>query len=107
MIESLLYSELALDDSNLQFPNPDNPLSPPPALISHLADVDTGHVYCCAYKETCTGPTDILCGIITYIDKLAIDKHGHLSLEPVYFMLYLQPRCMEQTGSLVPSWLHS
>ena len=32
-------------------------------------------------------PNDILCGIIAYIDKLAIDKHGHLSLEPIYFTL--------------------
>ena len=87
MIESLLYSELAQDDRNLLFSNPDNPLAPPPAIISHLADIDTGRVYRRAYQETCTGPKDILCGIVAYIDKLAIDKHGHLSLEPIYFTL--------------------
>jgi hypothetical protein len=30
MIESLLYSSLAKDDSNLLFPNPEDPLAPPP-----------------------------------------------------------------------------
>ena len=45
MIESLLYSKLAQDDSNLLFPNPDDPLAPPPKTISHLADIDTGCVY--------------------------------------------------------------
>jgi hypothetical protein len=30
-----------------------------------------------------------MCGIILYIDKLAVDHHGHLSLEPVYFMMSL------------------
>jgi hypothetical protein len=68
IIESLLYSKLAQDDSNLLFSNPDNPLAPPPAIISHLADIDTRRVYCRAYQETCTGPKDILCGIVAYID---------------------------------------
>ncbi len=87
MIESLLYSELAKDDRNLLFPNPDDPLAPPPENITNYADIDTGRVYRRAYKETCTGPKDVLCGLMAYIDKLAIDKHGHLSLEPVYFTL--------------------
>jgi hypothetical protein len=30
-----------------------------------------------------------MCGIILYIDKLAVDCPGHLSLEPVYFTLSL------------------
>jgi hypothetical protein len=87
MIESLIYSSLAKDDSNLLFPNPDDPLAPPPTEVTRIADIDTGRVYRNAYKNLCHRPNDILCGIIAYIDKLATDRHGHLSLEPVYFTL--------------------
>jgi hypothetical protein len=87
MIESLLYLSLAKDDNNLLFPNPDDPLAPPPSVDQNIADIDTGDVYRTAYKNLCTRPNQVICGIICYIDKLATDRHGHLSLEPVYFML--------------------
>ena len=87
MIESLLYSSLAQDESNLLFPNPDNPLDPPPAEVTVIADIDTGRSYRTAYKTLCHRPNHVLCGIIVYIDKLATDRHGHLSLEPVCFTL--------------------
>jgi hypothetical protein len=87
MIESLLYSSLAKDDNNLLFPNPDDPLAPPPLVVQNIADIDTGDVYRTAYKNLCTRPNQVICGIICYIDKLATDRHGHLSLEPVYFTL--------------------
>ncbi len=87
MVESLLYLLLAKDDKNLLFPNPDDPLAPPPAEVKNIADIDTGHVYRNAYKNLCTCPNHVVCGIICYIDKLAMDRHGHLSLEPVYFTL--------------------
>jgi hypothetical protein len=87
MIESLLYSSLAKDDSNLLFPNPEDPLAPPPAEVTNIADIDTGRVYRNAYNTLCHRPNHLLCGIICYIDKLATDRHGHLSLEPVYFTL--------------------
>jgi hypothetical protein len=87
MIESLLYSSLAMDDNNLLFPNPDDPLAPPPTEVTTIADIDTGRVYRNAYNNLCNRPNHILCGIIAYIDKLATDRHGHLSLEPVYFTL--------------------
>ena len=87
MIESLLYSSLTMDDNNLLFPNPDDPLAPPPTEVTTIADIDTGRVYRNAYNNLCNRPNHILCGIIAYIDKLATDRHGHLSLEPVYFTL--------------------
>jgi hypothetical protein len=90
MIESLLYSSLVKDDNNLLFPNPDDPLAPPPAEVQNIADIDTGTVYRNAYKNLCTRPNHVICGTICYIDnidKLATDRHGHLSLEPVYFTL--------------------
>jgi hypothetical protein len=42
MIESLLYSSLAKDNNNLLFPNPDDPLAPPPSVVQNIADIDTG-----------------------------------------------------------------
>jgi hypothetical protein len=87
MIESLLYLSLAKDDNNLVFPNPDDPRAPSPSVVQNNADIDNGDVYRTAYKNLCTHPNQVICGIICYIDKLATDRHGHLSLEPVYFML--------------------
>jgi hypothetical protein len=87
MIESLLYSSLAKDDINLLFPNPDDPLAPPLSVVQKIADIDTGYVYRTAYKNLCTRSNQVICGIICYIDKLATGRHGHLSLEPVYFTL--------------------
>ena len=88
MIHSLLTSPLMEDDSNLLFPNLDDPLEPPPAVVHMLADIDTGRSYGKAYDLLCHGfPCHILCGTIIYIDKLAVDRHGYLSLEPVYFTL--------------------
>jgi hypothetical protein len=73
MIESLLYPSLAMDDNNLLFPNPDDPLAPPPTEVTTIVDIDTGRVYRNAYNNLCNSPNHILCGIIAYIDKLATD----------------------------------
>jgi hypothetical protein len=87
MIESLLYSSLAKDDTNLLFPNPNDPLAPPPSVVQNIADIDNSDVYRTAYKNLCTRPNPVICGIICYKDKLVTDRHGHLSLEPVYLTL--------------------
>jgi hypothetical protein len=87
MIESLLYSPLMDNKDNLLFPNPSNPLEGPSPFSDVLADVDTGNAYRRAHRLLCTEPHHLLCGIILYIDKIATDRHGHLSLEPVYFTL--------------------
>jgi hypothetical protein len=100
MIESLLTSYLMEDDSNLLFP-PDlnDPLAPPPLVVNTLADIYTGHIYQGAYNLLCRGrPNHVLCGIILYIDKLAVDCHGHLSLEPVYFTLSMFKNPQQTTG---------
>ena len=49
LIHSLLTSSLMDDDSNLLFPDLNNPLAPPPLEINTLADIDTGRIYRCAY----------------------------------------------------------
>jgi hypothetical protein len=88
MVQSLLTSSLIEDDSNLLFPDLTNPLAPPPLVVTTLADIDTGRIFRRAYDVLCRGhPNHVMCGIILYIDKLAVDRHGHLSLEPVYFTL--------------------
>jgi hypothetical protein len=87
MIESLLYLSLVKDHNNLLFPNPDDPLAPPPPVVQNIADIDTGDVHRNPHKNICTRPNQAVCGIICYIDKLATDRHGHLSLEQVYFTL--------------------
>jgi hypothetical protein len=87
MIESLLYLSLAKDDNNLHFSNPDDPLAPPPSVVKNIADIDTGNIYLTAYKNLFTLPNQVICGIICYIDKLATNRDGHLSLEPVCFTL--------------------
>jgi hypothetical protein len=108
MIESLLYSSLAKDDNNLLFPNPDDPLAPPPSVVQNIADIDTGAVYRTAYKNLCTRPNQVVCGIICYIDKLATDRHGHLSLEPVYFTLSIfNIKNQKSTGGLASVGLHT
>ena len=90
MVQSLLNSALMEDDDNLLFPDLTNPLAPPPPVVTTLADIDTGRIYRRAYDCLCRGhPNHVICGIIMYIDKLAVDRHGHLSLEPVYFTLSL------------------
>jgi hypothetical protein len=61
MIESLLYSSLAKDDNNLRFPNPDDPLAPPPSVVQNIADINTGDVYQTAYKNLCTRPNPVDC----------------------------------------------
>jgi hypothetical protein len=87
MIESLLYLSLAKNDNNLPFPNPDDLLAPPPPVVQNIADIDTRDVYRNAYNNLCIRPNQVVCEIICYIDKLATDRHVHLSLEPVYFTL--------------------
>ena len=75
------------DHNNLLFPNPDNHLEGLALLSEVLADTDTGRAYRHAHNLLCTQPHHLLCGVILYIDKIATDCHGHLSLEPVYFTL--------------------
>jgi hypothetical protein len=85
LIQSLLTSSLIDDASN--FPDLNDPLALPPPVLNTLADIDAGRLYRWAYNLLYHGhPSHVMCGIILYIDKLVVDCHGHLSLEPVYFM---------------------
>jgi hypothetical protein len=101
MIESLLYLSLAKDDNNLIFPNPDDPLAPPPSVVQNITDIDTGDVYRNApHKNLCTRPNQVVCGIICYIDKLATDRHGHLSLDRSTSRCQFSIKNQKSTGGL-------
>jgi hypothetical protein len=99
MIKSLLTSSLMEDDSNLLFPDLNDPLAPPPSVVNTLADIDTGRIYCGAYDLLWRGrPNHVLCGIILYIDKLAVDCQHHrcsdvLQLEVGGCIWHFLPSC--------------
>jgi hypothetical protein len=83
MVQSLLKSSLMVEE-NMLFPDMDNPLPPPPPMVETIADVGTGQVFRSAHGHLCTGPNDILCSLIMYLDCICIDQHGCCSLEPGY-----------------------
>ena len=88
MVQSLLYSGL-MQESNMLFPNLNDPLAPPLAIQPTVGDIMTGRAFYKAHKLLCMEPNHILCPFIMYLDKLTVDCHGHLSLEPLYFTLGL------------------
>jgi hypothetical protein len=83
MVQSLLKSSLMVEE-NILFPDTDNPLAPPPLMVETIADVDTGQVFRSAHGHLCTGPNDVLCPLIMYLDRICIDQHSRCSLEPGY-----------------------
>jgi hypothetical protein len=86
---SLLKSDLLLED-NLLLPNPGDLLGDLPLNVGAVADIDIGEAFHRGFcKIRNAHPTSIPVGIILYMDKLALDRHGHLLLEPVYFTLTL------------------
>ena len=85
MIHSLLRDPRLMQDDNLLFPDPTNPLAAPDGDPEWIADIDTGRAYKEAHTAMCTKPGDLLCPIIFYMDKLHTDKHSHLTLEPPLF----------------------
>lgn len=92
MTMSLLKSEISVEE-NMLFPNKDDPFGDLPELVDAIADIDTGAAFRSAYRKTkAKFPRCLPVGHIVYMDKLAIDRHGHISLEPVYFTLTLFTR---------------
>jgi hypothetical protein len=83
MVQSLLKSSLMVEE-NMLFPDMDSPLAPPPPTVETIADVDTGQVFRSAHGHLCTGPNDVMCPLIMYLDRICIDQHGRCLLEPGY-----------------------
>jgi hypothetical protein len=89
MTMSLLKSELS-QEKHLLFPHPEDSLGGLPPQVDALADIDTGAAFRKGFNIIKTQyPMAVPVGIVIYIDKLALDCHGHLLLEPVYFTLTL------------------
>jgi hypothetical protein len=79
--------------SNLIFPIPDDRLESPPIEVANVADIDTGRVYRNAYNSLCNLPQPHpLWNYLIYIDELAMDWHGQLSLEPVILLIHIQQK---------------
>ena len=102
MIESLLYSSLMVE-ANMLFPNSDDPLGPLPATVEIVGDIDSGRYYRAAHQRLKTAPNVLPCPILAYMDKIALDCHGHLSLEGWYFTIGLfQRRVRNKPGAWRP-----
>jgi hypothetical protein len=86
ILQSLLKSSLMVEE-NMLFPDMDNPLAPPPPTVETIANVSTGQVFCSAHGHLCTGPNDVMCPLIMYLDPICIDHHGRCSKEPGYATL--------------------
>jgi hypothetical protein len=86
MVQSFLKSSLKVEE-NMLFPDMDNALPPPRPTVETIADDDTGQVFRSAHGHLCTGPNDVLCPLIMYLDRICIDQHGRCLLEPGYATL--------------------
>ena len=92
MIQSLLTDTNLNQDCNYLFANPDDPLGDLPTVPTTYGDIDSGSAYRDGFKNTKQNANDLPCPLIIYMDKLTVDRHGHLSLEPVYFSLGIYNR---------------
>jgi hypothetical protein len=101
MVQSLLKSSLMVEE-NMLFPDMDNtPWPPPHPTVETIADVDTGQVFRSAHGHLCTGPNDVLCLLIMYLDRICIDQHGRCLLEPGYATLGI---CNVATRNKAEAW---
>jgi hypothetical protein len=90
-VYSILSDPELMDESNLAFPDPFNPfLSEPedPSLqTNEVSELFHGDFYKATHKEVCTGPLDVLCLYICYMDGVSTDAFGRLGLTPLNMTL--------------------
>jgi hypothetical protein len=53
-------------------------------MVETIADVNMGQVFRSVHGHLCTGPNNVLCPLIMYLDPICINQHGRSSLEPGY-----------------------
>ena len=90
MVMSLLEDKMNLfNDNNLIFPTLDGtPFGKLNDKCNFIGDIHTSKAYHRAYRKLQTNKEkDLPIGTIFYFDKITLDKHGHLSLDPVQFTL--------------------
>jgi hypothetical protein len=90
-VYSMLSNPELMDEHNLAFPDPFNPfLCEPedPALrTNEVSELHHGDFYKATHKEVCTGPLDVLCLYICYMDGVSTDAFGRLGLTPLNITL--------------------
>jgi hypothetical protein len=92
-LRSLLTNKSVVKEENLCFPHPTNPLSPSPPeddsqkTISELADGDWWTKSWLKLCDCNEGSIEILVPVILYIDGIALDKNGRLTLTPLNMTL--------------------
>ena len=89
MIMSLLQDTTNLfNDENLLFPTIDGtPTGPIQNEYDFIGDLHTSQDYQQACIKLKQQANDLPIGIILYSDKITMDKHGHLSIDPLQFTL--------------------
>jgi hypothetical protein len=95
-VYSLLSNPELMKEENLSFPAADHPfLRKPPAHPANrrsprqpdLSELHHGTWHKATSLSRCTGPADVLCGVIGYMDGVATDAFGRLGLCPWNFTL--------------------
>jgi hypothetical protein len=95
-VYSLLSNPELMREENLSFPAANHPfLRKPPAhpanrhapRQSDLSELHHGTWHKATSLSRCTAPTDVLCGVICYMDGVATDAFGRLGLCPWNFTL--------------------
>ena len=88
---SLLTSPKVTNTDTLAFPDPYLPYpSEPqdPTLRSNIiSELHHGKFYKATHLQRCTGPIDVLCPVIFYMDGVSTDANGRLGLTPLNFTL--------------------
>lgn len=104
MIMSLLEDKILMfNDKNLIFPTDDGtPFGKLNDRVDCIGDIHTSKAYHDAYRRIQVDKEkDLPIGLIFYFDKITLDKHGHLSLDPVQFTLSIFNR---QTRNSSLAW---
>ena len=90
MIMSLLQDKKRLfNDDSLIFPTMDGtPFGELNTEPSNLEDINTAKAFIDGHmRVTKDTSKDLPIGVIFYLDKITLDKHGHISMEPLQFTL--------------------
>ena len=100
MIMSLLQDKIRLfNDQSLIFPTVDGtPFGMINTEPNDLGDLNTAKVLIEGCIRVTEDPSkDLPIGIIFYLDKITLDKHGHISMEPLQFTLSIFGRHVRNT----------
>ena len=94
MIMSVMKDSDLFNDDNLIFPTTNgDPFGILDEKCDFIGDIHTSKAYLDAYKKLQVDKEkDLPVGLMFYLDKITLDKHGHLSIDPVQFTLSILNR---------------